>query len=715
MRARVALLLGLVAAPATMSRIERKCVLCAKNPLHETREALLTLLARDTAAELAAIHPGLPGRLETYRALESFCGRYRTRYTRYRTVLRERGPGLIKAVLALADMGFLREELPEDPFELLREELSGSPAALPSAEDACAMFSLLVAEAAEERPISELELAIPVAFGLNAETLNDVLPMASIRFRVHELTKQITALGYHLAHERGRKHIYKLVEPREGIERYFRMAHITAQTKNVSRQPASPSSGEGDGMQIARPLDELLESPAVPLRVLAEVLTQKLGADLYHLEELPCPRYVLTIPMMPHLISGVNYDDYVRTHATAGDFILPHGALRQTRITPDLTLGGLMDAHRAIQFMAAVHTAVLRRAFGSYQEAALNTMLPTFPRSQMIDLLRWAAPDVRDTTLQAAIDTLCWSEHNTFLDLQYRPIVRAGDTYVLLPRVAARSALERNTLTSLHLRIPDAGPMFTQIVARELKEHFPHVAHERRLRGPKQQVGDVDVALLLDRRLYLFECKYSVLGANTHEFADIFLYIEQAREQLRTALDFLNGHRDLRALLRSWFPAASDADLMVEHVQPCILTSTRLLSGMTYDGVPVRDWFSFRRFVERGDVEVTGLVDGAVHGLRAKLWQGTTCRGADLDDYLSSSGRAARVREQYLCAYTDIEFYDEHAVVAREGVLASFPTNIDEWREDFEKLGLAIEEINEPADKIVTAEAFMAKLQASKP
>ena len=224
----------------------------------------------------------------------------------------------------------------------------------------------------------------------------------------------------------------------------------------------------------------------------------------------------------------------------------------------------------------------------------------------------------------------------------------------------------------------------------------------------------MDVALLLDRRLYLFECKYSILGANTHEFADIFLDVEHAREQLRAALDFLNGHQDLRALLRSWFPAASDADLVVEHVRPCILTSGRLLSGMTYEGVPVRDWFSFRSFVESGTIEVTGLVDRAVRGLRAKLWQGATCRGADLDDYLRSSGRVATVREQYLCAYTDIEFCDQHAVVAREGVLASFPTDIEEWREDFEKLGLPVEEIDEPADKIVTAEAFMARLKGSE-
>jgi hypothetical protein len=60
---------------------------------------------------------------------------------------------------------------------------------------------------------------------------------------------------------------------------------------------------------------------------------------------------------------------------------------------------------------------------------------------------------------------------------------------------------------------------------------FPHVAHERRLRAAGRDVGDVDVALLLDRRLYLFECKYSILGANTHEFADIFLDVKDPLHQ----------------------------------------------------------------------------------------------------------------------------------------------------------------------------------------
>ena len=79
MRARVALLTSLFSWPDSLYRAEREWIFCAMNPLRETREPLLAQLARDTAADLAAVHPRLPARLETYRALESFSSRYRRR------------------------------------------------------------------------------------------------------------------------------------------------------------------------------------------------------------------------------------------------------------------------------------------------------------------------------------------------------------------------------------------------------------------------------------------------------------------------------------------------------------------------------------------------------------------------------------------------------------------------------------------------------------
>jgi hypothetical protein len=384
-----------------------------------------------------------------------------------------------------------------------------------------------------------------------------------------------------------------------------------------------------------------VDGPVVPLQALAEGLLRSLGTDVYRLKTTPYPRYVLELRINPSLMAICNYDDYVRDWTTASEFILPYDTLRQTPISNVLTVGDLLDAHKAIEILSAIHAAMLRATMGAYEQAAVNSILPVFEREQLLEMLRWAAPKLSTATLEATIDVLCWSGEDAFLDLQYRPIVRTGNAYLLLPRVAAHSALARNALTSERQRIPDAGPMFARIVAQELGSTFPRVARERPLRTAGRDVGDVDVAILLDRRLYLFECKYSLLGANTHEFSDTFDDVQRGSGQLHTAMAFMSNVSDLSSLLRSWFPGASDAELIVEHVRPCILTSTRVLSGMICDGIPVRDRFSLRKFVASGEIEVTGLIDGAVRGLRAKLWQGDSCRGADLDDYLSPSGRLA--------------------------------------------------------------------------
>jgi hypothetical protein len=94
MRARVALLVRLSCSPDALARAERDGVLCAKNPLRESRQALLSLLERDSPADLATIHPDLHARISTYAALESLCARYRRRYIDYRRALRTRPPGL---------------------------------------------------------------------------------------------------------------------------------------------------------------------------------------------------------------------------------------------------------------------------------------------------------------------------------------------------------------------------------------------------------------------------------------------------------------------------------------------------------------------------------------------------------------------------------------------------------------------------------------------
>jgi len=716
MRARVALLIGLSCRPDSLVRIERGSVFCAKNPLRESRAKILSLLSRDASADLATIHPELPARVQTYSALEVFCARYRRAYAVYRAVLRERPPYLIKALLALADMAFLRHEISEDPLEELVQELSGSPAALATAEDFCAMVSLTVAEAVEERPLADLEFEFPISFGLNPKTLQDVLPMASIRFRAHELMKQVTALGYHLVRERvGRKDVFKLVEPKPGVERYFRIAHITAHMAKLARQPVASSETDGSMTEIARPMGEALTSTAVSMRALAEVLIKRLGKDIYHLETEPFPRYVLTVPLMPFLADGRHYDDYAQSWATASDFILPYTSLLQIPVAKELTLGELMNVHRAIRIFAALQTSMLRVTFGAYHEAALNSVLPVFTRERLTDMFRWTAPTLSAAGLDAAIDALCWSAQDGFLDLQYRPLLRAEQTYLLLPRVAASSSIARNTLTGVQRRVADAGTKFSNIVGEELKQRFAHVAVERPLRAGRRDVGDVDVTVLLDHRLYLFECKYSVLGANPHEFAELFEAVQHAGDQLRKTLGFLAEHPNPRGLLRSWFPNATEDELAVEHFRPCTLTATRVLSGMTSEEFPVRSWFSLRRLVHSGDIDVTGLVDGAVRGLRAKLWHGDSCGGVDLDDFLRPDGRSAAVRELYICPFTEIEFYHGDTIVARESVLAAFPTTLTEWREDLEKLGLAVEEFVEAADTVVMTEEFWTELGKRTP
>ena len=102
-RARAALLVALTLSPMRLRRAERLSILSATNPLAESRSPLLDLLQRDDLSDFAS----LASRLQSYRALEGLVAPLRDEWRAYASILRNRPPALLKALLAVADTAFL--------------------------------------------------------------------------------------------------------------------------------------------------------------------------------------------------------------------------------------------------------------------------------------------------------------------------------------------------------------------------------------------------------------------------------------------------------------------------------------------------------------------------------------------------------------------------------------------------------------------------------
>jgi hypothetical protein len=157
-----------------------------------------------------------------------------------------------------------------------------------------------------------------------------------------------------------------------------------------------------------------------------------------------------------------------------------------------------------------------------------------------------------------------------------------------------------------------------------------------------------------ERTLYLIECKHSVTPTGAHELRDRWRDINHGVYQLKLAMRIL-GLR-LRSYLAGLFPGTTEAQSARLRIQPCVLCSHRVFSGLSLYGIPVRDVASLALTCGDGVVGM-GAEDDSGHVVmqQYRLRANASTTQEDFDEYLADKSRFFEMFRPFMHEYDRLD------------------------------------------------------------
>lgn len=565
---------------------------------------------RDQAA-LYGVAPRDSGYLASAQALASMAPSLRAVQRRITTQLREERLVVVKTLLAELDAAFADHESIDSGLS----GEAGEPMA--TREELAEAFSYLLGQSHAQFGVGADQFALLDIHPDQRAACNRLLTDALAICRFREAEALLEGFPYRAEHVSGRVHV-QADDP--ALERALRIGYLQHEMQANAERVRLQHVME---QRIVGSLDQV-----------ADRYAGQLGARACRLVERPLPRYVVEMPLSGPLADmlrgdGLFAEEVSILSALAWEEFVEPESVGQRIVSGTISVFDLIKVQRLFRFMHRVLRQALRRELFSYLRDTLYraSCLPVLTRAQLDTLLAMAVGPAKVGEVRRLLQTDLAAPS---LDIQYAPLISAGDLVMLSPAVLAISNLPRNVLCRLHARLAPPAPgqpdVMQTALANALRGAGFLVAENVEM-GTRKQPLEVDILAYRDGRLFLFECKYTYHPCNVYELRNTYDAMLGAAGQLTLRRDWLGDPSHQRALLTrlGWpegdFPAP---------VHTCIALGNRVFTGYTCDGHPVRQVYEMLNVLQRGYLEVA--IDE-----RRSLWQGASFHVNDLMAYLAGS------------------------------------------------------------------------------
>lgn len=349
--------------------------------------------------------------------------------------------------------------------------------------------------------------------------------------------------------------------------------------------------------------------------------------EFVFLREQPIARLVLALPsnlpIVEQLAADTPFLDEIAMMYGAGIENFRPEAGGALPITEGLTALDVMKVQRIFRVIDIVYERKLSTIQDKLQRETLRARsnIILMRREQVLATLKFVLSEQK---AEEALGYLTLKESEQFIDLQYRPFIKAGDWFVIAPAVVGKSNLMRNIVTANRLRTQtdfSDDPM-QAAVADALKSagFLVRVGMTFNIDGKRE----TDIFALRDNKLFVFECKNAYHPCSAHELRTSFEHIQKAKKQLDIRMDWLKrpGNQEKLYQALGW-KAKSTTEIYTG-----IITANRAFSGYSLDVHPVRQAHELINVLLWGEVDRFGDQDPI------RFWRDTTFQAADLVDYL---------------------------------------------------------------------------------
>lgn len=327
---------------------------------------------------------------------------------------------------------------------------------------------------------------------------------------------------------------------------------------------------------------------------------------------------------------GVYTEEVRESLSLCWEFNTTPDELHEFKVTENLTLFDLVKIGRVFRLLASARNEQLSAMRDSDPECYWNSMLGgSLSRDDLARLLTLFSIDARKAQDYVALFVWRPLDDERPLDLQYTSFIPFSNRLAIPFNIHAQSNALRNALVLEKKRLYEDGA--TDPVSKGLsaalcqRSDYVDAGIEYRW---QQQSGDLDVITLLDGKLYVFECKNTLLPCSAFERRTLWDHLQKAVVQLDrfrilwSSLDF----RQYLANKLKW-PIGAATEL-----RTCIVPSVRLFSGAKIHEHPIRHNRELCNIISTGKGE---FVSAKGDVCLVNLWRASAFSSSVMDEYLS--------------------------------------------------------------------------------
>lgn len=182
-----------------------------------------------------------------------------------------------------------------------------------------------------------------------------------------------------------------------------------------------------------------------------------------------------------------------------------------------------------------------------------------------------------------------------FTDLQYTPIVKIENSYLILPLVLATSNLVRSIalISNVHLSITDTHDSMVEGVTSALSSKDFQVYKEVTFGQ-----SEIDIVAFKDGELFLFECKNPYHPVNDYELRNTYSQLKKGFYQMKKIKESLLDKNNLKVFCKKISLQTS----CVNNIHYSVINANRALLGYEDSGVRVLHANELMNFINNGTI-----------------------------------------------------------------------------------------------------------------
>jgi hypothetical protein len=342
-------------------------------------------------------------------------------------------------------------------------------------------------------------------------------------------------------------------------------------------------------------------------RLAGEKMYQVGKQDCVLLLKHPVARFAFGIPDVPGIWDVVTHSELFAEEqlyllAASKALLTPVGELLDFHVVPHVTLRDILRAQRIIAFLrwyAAHHLMPLAMYHPEKASVVFQSLVPYHTLHKLRYLFGVV---VGSDTVDPLIDFWTWNAAgNRVFDVQYQPLLSVGEGRLIPMNVMASSNLLRNALALARKRLYEDGQVdpVSDALAATLRKRTAQVATGVSYRFGTV-AGEIDVLAVIDRTVFVFECKNSLLPTGPHELRTSWDYVEKAVTQLSNFRDVFADPAFREYLGQSLGFSVEDTD----RLSTGIVMANRMFMGYRQAGHAVRGSYELMQFIEDGTVSI---------------------------------------------------------------------------------------------------------------